>query len=129
VSTLNYQDTYSRMGNDELLRLASQWDTLTESAQAAVTTELETRNLKKELRAEVQAAAQKPASEPPSQPEKVMFALFIVGLPSSFLLPRVWPESMQVGGLYGLIHGLSSCFPLWMVVWVVLRARRIQRIK
>jgi hypothetical protein len=36
-TTLNYQDTYSRMGDDELLRLASQWDTLTEPAQAAVT--------------------------------------------------------------------------------------------
>lgn len=132
-TTLNYQDTYSRMGDDELLRLASQWDTLTEPAQAAVTAELETRNLKTELKAEVQAAAERPRSEPPSRPERVMFFLFVVGLPCSFVLPRVWPESMQAGGLagglYGVLHGASMCFSLWMIVWVVLRARRIQRMK
>jgi hypothetical protein len=33
VSTLNYLDTYSRMGDKDLLRVASQWDTLTEPAQ------------------------------------------------------------------------------------------------
>lgn len=128
-TTLNYQDTYSRMSDDELLRLVSQWDSLTEPAQVAVAAELETRNLKTELKAEVQAAAERPPSEPPSQPERVMFFLFVVGLPCSFVLPRVWPESMKAGGLYGVLYGVSLCFSLWMIVWAVLRARRIQRMK
>ena len=116
------------MGDDELLRLASQWDTLTESAQAAVTTELEKRNLKRELGAKAQSAAERLPSAPPSKLERVMFWLFIIGLPSAFFLPRVWPESMK-SGLYDLIHGLSECFLIWLIVWLVLRARRLQRMR
>jgi hypothetical protein len=40
MPTLNYQDIYSRMGDDELLRLTSQWATLTETAQSALAAEL-----------------------------------------------------------------------------------------
>jgi hypothetical protein len=116
------------MGDEELLRLASHWDTLTESAQVAATAELEKRNLKKELKAEIQAATESPRSEPPSTIERVMLSLFLVGLPSTFVLPRIWPESVRFG-LYELIEGVSLCFPVWMIIWLVLRARRIQRMR
>lgn len=129
MNTLNYQDTYSRMGNDELLRLTSQWATLTEPAQAALAAELEKRKLENEFKAEVKAAAEKPPPERPSPTERVMFCLFIVGLPSMIVLPRVWPESLRSFGLYELILGVSYCWSLWLIVWLVLRARRIQRAK
>ena len=126
--TLNYQDNYSRMSDDELLHLTSQWATLTETAQAALAAELEKRNLKNEFRAEVQAAAEESPGKPPSPTERVMFCLFIVGLPSMIVLPRVWPGRMRFG-LYELLLGLSECWVLWLIVWLVLRARRIQRTK
>ena len=116
------------MSNDELLRLTSPWTTLTEPAQAALAAELEKRNLKTEFKTEVQAATEKPPNEPPSPTEKIMFCLFIVGLPSMIVVPRVWPESMRFG-LYELLLGLSYCWSLWLIVWLVLRARRIQRMK
>lgn len=125
----NFQDTYSRMSDDELLRLASQWNTLTDPAQTAITAELEARKLKNEFRAEVHTAAEQSPLELPSKIERVMFWLFIVGLPSTVLLPRVWPESMRSFGLYELLVGVSDCFALWLIVWLVLRARRIQRMK
>jgi hypothetical protein len=127
--TLN-QDNYSRMSDDELLRLTSQWATLTEQAQAALAAELEKRNLKNEFKAEVQAASEKPipSSGSPSHAEQIMFLLFIVSLPSMILLPRVWPENLRFG-LYDILSGLSYCWPLWLIVWLVLRARRIQRMK
>jgi len=130
MNTLNYQDNYSRMSGDELLRLTSQWATLTEPAQAALAAELEKRKLGNEFKAEVQAAAEKPipSGGSPSPAERVMFCLFIVGLPSMFILPRVWPESMR-SGLYELILGVSYCWSLWLIVWLVLQARRIQRTK
>jgi hypothetical protein len=128
VNTLDYQDTYSRMSNDDLLRLTSQWATLTEPAQAALAAELEKRKLENEFKAEVQAAAGKPPGEPPSLTERVMFLLFVIGLPSMILLPRVWPESMRFG-LYELVLGVSYCWSIWLIVWLVLRARRIQRAK
>jgi hypothetical protein len=126
---INYQETYSRMGDDELLRLASEWGALTESAQRAVTAELDRRNLKAEIKAAVQASAERLPAKLPSNAERVMFCLFIVGLPSAFLLPRVLPESMQGGAIYDLIHGVSLCWMLWLIVWLVIRARRIQRTK
>jgi hypothetical protein len=126
---LNYQDNYARMSDAELLRLTAQWTTLTEPAQAALSAELEKRKLENEFKAERQTALERPI--PPSSPsptERVMFCLFIVGLPSVFILPRVWPESMRFG-LYELILGVSYCWSLWAIVWLVLRARRIQRAK
>ena len=126
VLTLNYQDNYSRMSDDELLGLTSEWTTLTEPAQAALAAELEKRTLKNEFKAEVQAAVEKPRARPPSSIERAMFCLFIVGLPSMIILPRVWPESMH-SGLYELLLGLSGCWVLWLIVWLVLRAKRIQK--
>jgi hypothetical protein len=114
------------MSNDDLLRLTSQWATLTEPAQAALAAELEKRKLENEFKAERQTALEKPPNEPPSPTEKIMFCLFIVGLPSMIVLPRVWPESMRFG-LYELLLGVSYCWSLWLIVWLVLRARRIQR--
>jgi hypothetical protein len=116
------------MGDDELLGMASQWGTLTEAAQAAITAELETRKLKNDFRAEVQAAVDKPPGEPHSQIERLVFWLFIVSLPSMILLPRVWPENLR-SGLYEMFAGVSYCWVVWLIVWLVLRARRIQRAK
>jgi hypothetical protein len=123
---LNYQDNYSRMSDEELLRVTSEWTTLTGPAQAALAAELEKRNLKNEFKTEVQAAVEKPPARPPSPTERVMSCLFIVGLPSMIILPRVWPESMR-SGLYELVLGLSDCWLLWLIIWLVLRAKRIQK--
>lgn len=128
VLTLNFQDKYTQMRDDELLRLSSEWTTLTEPAQAALAAELEKRNLKNEFKAEVQAAVEKPPARPPSPTERLMFCLFIVGLPSMIILPRVLPENMRAG-LYELVLGLSDCWLLWLIIWLVLRARRFQRAK
>ena len=57
---MNFEDTYSRMHNDELLRLTSEWKTLTESAQVALANELEKRKLGNEFKAERQIALEKP---------------------------------------------------------------------
>src|SRR5215469_6030402 len=58
---MNFEDTYSRMDNDELLRLASQWTTLTETAQVALAAEMDKRKLGNEFKAERQIALEKPS--------------------------------------------------------------------
>lgn len=128
VNSMNFEETYSHMDNDELLRLTSQWKTLTEPAQAALATELEKRKLGNEFKSERQIALEKPipSSGSPSGVERVMFLLFIVSLPSMILLPRIWPENMRFG-LYEMLDGLSYLWSVWLIVWLVLRARRIQK--
>jgi hypothetical protein len=59
---MNFEATYSRMDNDELLRLTSQWATLTEPAQVALAAEMEKRKLGNEFKAERQIALEKPTS-------------------------------------------------------------------
>jgi hypothetical protein len=59
---MNFEDTYSRMDNYELLRLTSQWATLTEPAQVALAAEMEKRKLGNEFKAERQIALEKPTS-------------------------------------------------------------------
>jgi hypothetical protein len=59
---MNFEDTYSRMDNDELLRLTSQWTTLTEPAQVALAAEMEKRKLGNEFEAERQITLKTPTS-------------------------------------------------------------------
>lgn len=62
---MNFEHTYSRMDNDELLRLTSQWATLTEPAQAALAAEMEKRKLGSAFERERQIPLEKPI--PPSR--------------------------------------------------------------
>lgn len=127
---MNFEDTYSRMANDELMRLTSQWATLTEPAQVALAAEMQKRKLGNELKAERQIALEEPPSSgTPSPTERVMFVLFVIALPCAFLLPRIWPENMRYFGLYELLVGVSYCWMIWLIVWLVLRARRIEKTK
>lgn len=59
---MNFKDTYSRMDNDELLRLTSEWTTLTEPAQVDLAAEMEKRKLGNRFEAERQTALEKPPS-------------------------------------------------------------------
>lgn len=128
---MNYLDTYARMSNDELLRLSSHWKTLTGPAQAALAVELEKRNLESEFKVEQQIAGERstPSGGSPSPTERVMFVFFIIGLQCMFLLPRIWPQNMRLGGLYELLLGISDLWLVWAIVWLVLRAKRIQKSK
>jgi hypothetical protein len=62
MNTINFEDKYSRMDNDELLRLTSEWTTLTEPAQMALAAEMEKRKLGNQFKAERQIALEKPTS-------------------------------------------------------------------
>jgi hypothetical protein len=135
---LNYQENYCAMSDDELLRLASQWQTLTEAAQAALAAEIEKRKLKDKFEATIRIALEKEArtkisSGSPSTSERVMFWLFVGGGISTFLFLEVRPSVFdlttqgRLGGLYQLIRGISDAFPLWLIIWLVLRAKRIRR--
>jgi len=125
------------MGDDELLRLTSQWQTLTEPAQAALTAELEKRKLKDEFEKVRRIASEKSAAltasaGAPSRAEKVMFWLFICSGISAFLFRKVWPFVFDLSkpvqlGLYEIVVGISESFLLWLIIWLVLRARRIRR--
>ena len=134
---LNYEKSYSEMGDDELLRLVSQWQTLTEPAQAALAAELEKRKLKTEFEtirgiALEKAAASKASAAAPSTGERVMFWLFICSGISAFLMPKVYPFIFDLGNprldaFYEIVEGTSDCFLLWLIIWLVLRAKRIRR--
>ncbi|MBI3661651.1 MAG: hypothetical protein HY234_01175 [Acidobacteria bacterium] len=134
---LNYQQTYSRMGDDDLLRLASQWQTLTEPAQAALGAELESRSLKGEFEAARRTAserltAQTALSSAPSRAEKVMFRLFVCSAVSAVLFRTIWPHVFDLSkkiqlGLYEIVVGISDSFLLWLIIWLVLRGRRIRK--
>ena len=133
----NYQETYSRMGDDELLRLASQWGTLTEPAQAALAAELGKRNLRGEFEAarrvtSERLAARTASSSAPSRAEKVMFRLFVYSAVSALLFRTIWPHVFDLSnkiqlGLYEIVVGMSDSFLLWLIIWLVLRARRVRR--
>jgi hypothetical protein len=89
---MNFEDTYSRMDNDELLRLISQWAALTEPAQVALAGELEKRKLGNEFKAERQIALEKPSS------------------PSRNRRPTTWLVfiAIAVGALTGLLKYLDQ---------------------
>ena len=133
----NYEETYSRMSDDELLRLASQWGTLTEPAQAALTAELEKRNLRSEFDTAHRMAAEKPTAQTtspnvPSTAESVMFRLFVCSAVSALLFHTIGPQVFDLSGkiqrsLYGFVVGISDSFLLWLIIWLMLRTKRIQR--
>jgi hypothetical protein len=84
---MNFEHTYSRKDNDELLRLASEWATLTEPAQVALAAEIEKRKLGSEFKAERQLASAKPTS-PSRNGHRTAWLMFIaiaVGALSGFL--------------------------------------------
>jgi hypothetical protein len=134
---LDYGDAYSRMRDDELARLASQWKTLTEPAQEALAAELEKRKLKAEIETIRRIDSEGPtpsgaSTGGPSWGERLMFWLFICSGISAFLLRKVWlvvfdfNKPIQLG-LYDIVVGISDCFLLWLIIWLVLRARRVRR--
>jgi hypothetical protein len=94
---LDYKQSYLEMGNDELLRLASQWPTLTEPAQEALAVELEKRKLKTEFESARRIALEKAATsktsvEKASTLERAIFWLFILGgIFGLLLMPRAYP--------------------------------------
>ena len=135
---LNYKKSYLEMGDDELLRLASQWPTLTEPAQEALAFELEKRKLKTEFESARRIALEKAATSKilvgkPSTLERVMFWLFICGGTFGLLImPKAYPFIFDVRrprleALYEIVEGICDCFLLWLIIWLVVRAKRIRR--
>ncbi len=83
---MNFKDTYSRMGNEELLRLTSEWTTLTEPAQVALAAEMEQRKLGSELKVERQIALEKPTSPSRNRFRTTWLVIaIVVGALSGFL--------------------------------------------
>jgi hypothetical protein len=115
-----YQETYSRMGDDELLHLVPQLHTLTEAAQAALAAELE----KRELNVAVEAVPKHRTEK--SAIEKFMLVLFICSA-ITYVMRQVWPINLFIGGLTDIVDGISGMWLLWLIVWLVLLARRIQK--
>lgn len=88
---MSFEDTYSRMDNDELLRLTSQWATLTEPAQVALAAEMEKRKLGSEFKAQHQIALEKPTSPPRNRLRTTWLVI-----------------AMAIGGAYGFTNYLEQ---------------------
>jgi hypothetical protein len=133
---LDYEKSYSGMGDDELLRLASQWQTLMEPAQAALEVELEKRKLRTEFEstrrtALENAATSKTSAGKPPTVERAMFWLFICSGICALLMPNAYPFIFGVSrprleALYEIVEGVCDCFLVWLIIWLVLRAKRIR---
>lgn len=82
---MNFEDTYSRMDNDELLRLTSEWTTLTEPAQVALASEMEKRKLGNQFEAERQTALEKPNSPSRNRFRTWLVIAIAVGAITGFL--------------------------------------------
>lgn len=61
--------------------------------------------------------------------ERVMFWLFVCGGISFFLLPKVLPfiTTRTQLGFYDIVGGISDMSGLWLIIWLLLRAKRIRR--
>jgi hypothetical protein len=130
VTTMNFAETYARMGNDELLQLSSEWATLTSPAQAALAAEMQKRNLGNELQATRQASAEpQPPSVPPSTTERVMCVLFVGSLVAGIVLPLILPRDPDLVDLYGIFFALCRLWFIWLIVWQVLRFKRVKNAK
>lgn len=128
MKALNYGETFSKKTDDELIELVQQFHSLTEAAQIALKTETEKRKLQVDFPSTVQ-----PMSKPsePGGAEKVMFFLLVgsaVFLPLSYLIqPYVTKLGSLVYGLFEMAEGISYMFLLWLIIWLVLRGKRLQR--
>jgi hypothetical protein len=135
---LDYSKSYLQMDDEQLLRLASQWLTLTEPAQESLAVELEKRKLRTEFESARRIALEKAATsktsvEKASTLERTMFWLFILGgIFGLLLMPRAYPyifnvRSPRLEGLYEIVEGVCDCFPLWLIIWLIVRAKRVRR--
>jgi hypothetical protein len=91
---------------------------------------MQKRNLGNELRATQQVSSKaQPPSVPTSTAERVMLVMFVAGLIGGILLPRIWPGNPRLFGLYDIILGLCYLWSIWLIVWLVLRFKRVKNAK
>jgi hypothetical protein len=92
---MNFADTYSRMDNDELLRLTSQWTTLTDPAQVALAAEMEKRKLGNEFKAERQIALEKPTSPSRNRHRTTWLVVIAIAVGRSQAFSSTWSKIQQ----------------------------------